>query len=336
MSRIARRVLALVSTLTLIGVATTQATHSPTVSDVVAVATNPLTYNMPCVAGSTEVRCDAVDFDLTWSMHATIKPGSGPLLSLATSSTVYYTPLNAQGPFFQSWHSDMHTAACGGTRGAASQVATFVAQVSALTSNGNVAPLTIVGECGMTGGLMVTPRGTLPPENQYWINSAVLVPPTPTPAPTPPPTPVPTPQQTATPTPAATPSPTPTATPTPEPSSPASASASASASGDPSGSPEGTVGGIVFTPEPSVTPPDPAPVAGDWASSIHDPSEVSTDPAALMSSGLLALLLLLFMGFVGEVFNNTAKANYDVMVGWWRESWLGRRTRWFTDFWKRS
>jgi hypothetical protein len=55
-----------------------------------------------------------------------------------------------------------------------------------------------------------------------------------------------------------------------------------------------------------------------------------------MSSALLAFLLLLFMGFVGELFNNTAKVNYDVLAGWWRESWLGRHLRWFTDFWKSS
>jgi hypothetical protein len=150
----------------------------------------------------------------------------------------------------------------------------------------------------------------------------------PTPAPTPPPTPRPTPVPTT--------SPTPTPTPTPSPSPTPSESADESASAGESASPEGTVGGIVFTPEPSAEPPDPAPVDGDsWDTSVPDPSDVSTDPAALMSSALLAFLLLVFMGFVGELFNNTAKVNYDVLAGWWSESWLGRHTRWFTDFWKR-
>jgi hypothetical protein len=94
------------------------------------------------------------------------------------------------------------------------------------------------------------------------------------------------------------------------------------------------VGGIVFTPQPSVAPPDGAPAAGDWAESVAGPGEISTDPAALMSSAVLAFLLLLFMGFVGELFNNTAKVNYDVLAGWWSASWLGRHLRWFTDFWK--
>jgi hypothetical protein len=114
-----------------------------------------------------------------------------------------------------------------------------------------------------------------------------------------------------------------------------SASASASGSEEPSASAEGSVGGILFTPEPSAAPPDQAPVEGDaWSASVHDPSEVSTDPAALMSSALLAFFLLLFMGFVGELFNNTAKANYDVLTGWWSESRLARLFRRFTDFWK--
>ena len=95
------------------------------------------------------------------------------------------------------------------------------------------------------------------------------------------------------------------------------------------------MGGIVFTPEPSAAGPDPAPVDGDsWTESVPAPSEVSTEPAALVSSALLAFLLLLFMGFVGELFNNTAKANYDVLAGWWSDSWLGRHLRRFTDFWK--
>lgn len=92
--------------------------------------------------------------------------------------------------------------------------------------------------------------------------------------------------------------------------------------------------GITFEPEPSIPPPDSAPLEGSWVASVPDPADVSTDPVALASSALLALLLLLFMGFVGELFNNTAKAHYDVLVGWWSASWLGRRLRRFTEFWK--
>ena len=95
------------------------------------------------------------------------------------------------------------------------------------------------------------------------------------------------------------------------------------------------MGGIVFTPQPSVAQPDNAPDDGEgWVASVPGPGEVSTEPVALVSSALLAFLLLLFMGFVGELFNNTAKANYDVLAGWWSDSWLGRHLRRFTDFWK--
>jgi hypothetical protein len=67
------------------------------------------------------------------------------------------------------------------------------------------------------------------------------------------------------------------------------------------------VAGITFAPEPSQPLPE---IAGDptgWAASVHDPADVSTDPAAMGVSALLAVLLLLFMGFVGEMFNYTVK-----------------------------
>jgi hypothetical protein len=96
------------------------------------------------------------------------------------------------------------------------------------------------------------------------------------------------------------------------------------------------VAGVTFEPTPSQQPPDQAPVEGDWVASVPAPGDVSTEPAAIASSALLAFFLLLFMGFVGELFNNTAKANYDILVGWWAASRLGRRLRWFSDFWKRT
>lgn len=228
----------------------------------------------------------------------------------------------------------MHVAACGPDRISAGQVAGFVGSVAAMTAAGSVSPLSVSGECTLTGGLNIIPQGTLPPVYDYWINSVVFLPP----PPTPPPTPAPTPRPTVTPVPTVAPTPTPTPTPTlsPTPTPTSSPTPTTTPSEDASPSPEGTVGGIVFSPEPSEDPPDAAPMAGDWAGSVPDPGEVSTDPVALASSALLAFLLLLFMGFVGELFNNTAKANYDVLVGWWSESWLGRHLRWFTDFWKRS
>jgi hypothetical protein len=94
------------------------------------------------------------------------------------------------------------------------------------------------------------------------------------------------------------------------------------------------VAGIVFTPEPAVPSPDAAPEAGDWTRSVHDPAEVSTDPAALASSALFAFFLLLLMGFIGELFNNTVKVHYDVIAGWWSNSRLGRLGSVWSNLWK--
>jgi len=93
------------------------------------------------------------------------------------------------------------------------------------------------------------------------------------------------------------------------------------------------VAGITFAPEPSLPPPD---IAGDptgWAASVHDPADVSTDPAAMGVSALLAVLLLLFMGFVGELFNNTVKAHYDEISGWWAGSAIGRAAKRYGLHW---
>jgi hypothetical protein len=94
------------------------------------------------------------------------------------------------------------------------------------------------------------------------------------------------------------------------------------------------VAGITFAPETSQPLPE---IAGDptgWAASVHDPADVSTDPAAMGVSALLAVLLLLFMGFVGELFNNTVKAHYDEISGWWQKSWIGRLTAAWSALWR--
>ena len=39
------------------------------------------------------------------------------------------------------------------------------------------------------------------------------------------------------------------------------------------------------------------------------------------------VLLLVAMGFIGELFNNTAENNYDRILAWWQESWVGRSGR---------
>ena len=51
---------------------------------------------------------------------------------------------------------------------------------------------------------------------------------------------------------------------------------------------------------------------------------VSTKLADIGGSALAALLMLVVMGFIGELFNNTAETNYDRMLTWWQKSWVGR------------
>jgi hypothetical protein len=63
-------------------------------------------------------------------------------------------------------------------------------------------------------------------------------------------------------------------------------------------------------------------------------ADISTEPTAVGMSALAALLLLLFMGFVGELFNNTVKANYDEIAGWWSNSRIGRVASSWSNFWK--
>jgi hypothetical protein len=333
-ARVARRVIAAASALTLLLVATTQATHSPTVGQVVGTAQD---LGMSCEQLASEFQCTGPEQHYFREPGGIIRPGSlqAPLLGIESHVNAHSNGVHDFLDEDRLWMTQLHAAGCSDSEGETVAIRSFMDAVATnleQSNGGTYGPL-LVAECLMTGRLFQ------PSQTQFWIfeiTSSVTAGtfPTPTPGPTPPPTPRPTatPRPTPTPTPTPTPSPTPTPTPTPSPTP----SESASDSGEPSASPEGTVGGIVFTPEPSAAPPDPAPAAGgSWDASVPDPSDVSTDPAALMSSALLAFLLLLFMGFVGELFNNTAKANYDVLTGWWRESWLGRHTRWFTDFWKR-
>jgi hypothetical protein len=55
--------------------------------------------------------------------------------------------------------------------------------------------------------------------------------------------------------------------------------------------------------------------------------EVSTKLADLGGSAVAALLLLVAMGFIGELFNNTMETNYDRILAWWQKSWVGRLGR---------
>ncbi len=55
--------------------------------------------------------------------------------------------------------------------------------------------------------------------------------------------------------------------------------------------------------------------------------DVSTKPADLGGSALAAGLMLVVMGFIGELFNNTMETNYDRILAWWQKSWVGRLGR---------
>lgn len=82
--------------------------------------------------------------------------------------------------------------------------------------------------------------------------------------------------------------------------------------------------GATFTPEPSVAPEAPNQGVGGWPGSVPGAGDVSTNLADVGSSALAAALLLVVMGFIGELFNNTAETNYDRILAWWKKSWLGQ------------
>jgi hypothetical protein len=84
------------------------------------------------------------------------------------------------------------------------------------------------------------------------------------------------------------------------------------------------VKGVVFTPEPSVPEGAPDKGVGGWPGSVPGAGDVSTKPADLGGSAAAAVLMLVAMGFIGELFNNTMETNYDRILAWWKKSWVGR------------
>jgi hypothetical protein len=54
---------------------------------------------------------------------------------------------------------------------------------------------------------------------------------------------------------------------------------------------------------------------------------VKSDSATAGVAAAAVLLLLLAMGFVGELFNNTLESNYDRILGSWRRGPIGRLLR---------
>jgi len=226
----------------------TLASHQPTVADVVAEATSP-TWNMTCQPSGSSIDCTAQDFDFTWFENASIRPGSGKLTALDTQVTVFAAPLD---PFFNGWHRALQGVACAPDRISAGQLATFVATVGSLRAAGDVTPLTIPGECALTGGLRLPAVTGGDTQYTYWIHSTVLVPAGPTPQPTPTPRP-------------RTTKPTPTpALPSASASATASLSASSSVTATVSPSPSASAAAATATPtvEQSVLAGNPSPTPG--------------------------------------------------------------------------
>jgi hypothetical protein len=301
------------------------ASHEPTVEEVVVVATSEQ-WNMSCEFGSTFVDCTASDFDFTWFEDARIAPGSGPLGSLHTAVTVRSAPLD---PYFHGWHSALQDVACAPDRVTAGQLSSFIQTVAERTAAGTDGPVTIGGECTVTGGLRVVFSDSVA-EYTYWLQSSVILPPRPTPLPTvhltPKPIDSPPPLPTTAPTAATTPTTTAVATTSPSPSSasptpspPLSTSPAASSTpeqsvlaGNPSPTPSAQAAGAPSASDDGLLRP------GALAASVAGPSEISLEPATLASSAGLAVVLLLFLGFTSELFNSTVESNYDEIAGWLR------------------
>ena len=260
-----------------------------------------------------------------------IRPETGQELELEVTVQPLQgaTPLDAASIDFLA---TMHTAACGAPNG----VHAFAAEVGGLDKPGKV-PERSIGTCRFSGGYEPAIEGA----PYYVVRSNYVEPPPPTPEPTPEPTkkppkptPEPTPEPTAEPTPKLTPSPSPSPSPTPglSPSpSPALPSLAPTPAG-PTAQPTQQVAAATDIPDESDPPPAapgqaPPLEPRTFAGSVAAVTDLNTEPTALVGSLLLALLLLLIVGFIGELFNNTVENNYDEIAGWFRKGPLGALRR---------
>ena len=290
------------------------------VDDLVALATS--TYGMSCDGNEDQWICAAQATRTHPEWRAVFIPGTGPVQRVETRAVTGQMPLDQNS---RAWMTDLHQTACG----SGAKVASYVDAVGDLQGSGKVDPA-VIGDCSFDGSLSAP--GTAVPV--YEVTSRYIPPPPPTPQPTPKPTkkpPKPTPQPTPEPTPSPTPkvTPVPTASPSLAPSpAPASPSPAPTAPGQPTELPTQEV--AAATDVPAATQPPPAapgppapPGPHTFAGSVAALTDLNTEPVALGGSLLLALLLLLIVGFIGELFNNTVENNYDVIAGWFRKGPLG-------------
>ncbi len=332
--RYLRTLLVLVA-VALLPALTVHATHEPTTQNVVDVAT---ALGTPCQPFGNAQYCATPTTAGPPPQEAFITPVSGPLQDVRTQA-----PAPRDGPWFMSqqdrdWMVAIHSVGCVDSVAVGIFIDDTVAAANdPLSPSTNHGPM-VVGECSMYGEVVTWPPGT---QGTYiWRVTSTLLPSAFSPTPSPTPIPTPTPKPTATPTAAPTARPTlrPTTTPatvspTPTPTATATATATARPTARPTPTAEQTVAGIAFTPAPVVGPPAPAGNINGWAASIPSVGQVSTDPGTLASSAVLAMLLLLLMGFIGELFNNTFASNYDRIMAGWQKSWLSRVAKAFAGLW---
>lgn len=323
------RLFASVSIVLTIGLIAPTLVRAADVADVVALTTDK--YTQTCATGQSPVTCTGP----TSRIHvwlAVITPDSGPVTRLRTDATMFGDP--PMDPESVDWMTALHTLACGD----GSAVAKFVSTVAGLMEPGAVSPST-VGPCTLTGGMALDGNG----RERYRVVADVQAAPTPTP--TPQITPAPTPKQTPKPTPKPTPSPQPTdsptaGNPTPSPSLAPSPSPSAvPATAAPTVPPEPTAASPTFVPTQEVAaatdvpaasePPFvPAPKPPTFSDSVLAVGKLNTDGTAVGASLALALLLLLVIGFAGELFNNTVENNYTTIAALFAKGPLGRISGW--------
>jgi len=122
----------------------------------------------------------------------------------------------------------------------------------------------------------------------------------------------------------------PSDSPSPSPVASGSPAPSAAPSLAPSAAPTATgIAGPVQTAGPAPTETvaggsaTPAPTLPTFSASVLGVSDVNADVAAIGGSLLLALLLLLIIGFAAELFNNTVESNYTEISGWLNKGPLG-------------
>ena len=314
--------------LGLLQVSIVLATHNPQAEDVVAVAVG---YQMVCAAQSGQQVCK--DNLRLPNRQAVITPDTGPLQSVTTRVNATVNSGYYMFDVDQVWNADLHNVGCADATG----IAAFMKDLGSDSLEPKTLGPVVMGECRITGSLIAP---TINGGVWYYQIASTTLPsafstPTPTPSPTPTATPKPTAAPTATARPTATTRPTATATasPTETPLTSESASASASETASatetpppaiPAATPEQSVEAIVFTPEPSVALGGPDHGVGGWPDSVPSPGRTSTKTADIGASLLAAVLVLVAMGFIGELFNDTMEANYDRMAGWWKGSLVGR------------